>query len=46
MLVYRQPDAIDTIPYKFLMEFAMDNELTLRPQCMEKRPEPGPMPLP
>ena len=45
-LEYRQPEAIDTMPYKFLMGFAMDNELTLQPECLEKRQEPGPTPLP
>lgn len=41
-----QLEAIDSAAYKFLMGFAMDNELTLRPGRMEKRPEPEPMPLP
>ena len=50
VVVDRQLEAIDGAAYKFLMGFAVDNELTLRPGRMEKRPEPEtaaePTPLP
>lgn len=32
-------EALDPAAYKFLMSFARDNELTLRPGRMEPRPE-------
>ncbi|MEQ1776512.1 MAG: DUF3579 domain-containing protein [Burkholderiales bacterium] len=36
----RKLEQLDSTAYKFLMSFARDNELTLRPGRMEKRPEP------
>ncbi len=33
-------EALDPAAYKFLMSFARDNELTLRPGRLETRPEP------
>ena len=33
--------ALDPVAYKFLMSFARDNELTLRPGRLEERPEPA-----
>lgn len=36
----RKLEQLDGAAYKFLMSFAFDNELTLRPGRMEKRPEP------
>ena len=33
-------EQLDAAAYKFLMSFARDNELTLRPGRMAKRPEP------
>jgi len=40
VVVDRQLENLDTTAYKFLMSFARDNELTMRPGRMAKRPEP------
>jgi hypothetical protein len=40
VVVDRQLEGIDGPAWKFLMSFATDNELTLRPGRTEKRPEP------
>lgn len=40
VVVDRKLEGLDTTAYKFLMSFARDNELTLRPGRMERRPEP------
>ena len=37
-------EGIDVAAYKFLLAFAADNELTLRPGRKEKRPEPEALP--
>lgn len=42
VVVDRRLEAMDATAYKFLMSFARDNELTLRPGRMAKRPEPEP----
>ena len=36
----RRLEGLDTAAYKFLMSFATDNELTLRPGRMMLRPDP------
>ncbi len=40
VVVDRKLEALDSAAYKFLMSFARDNELKLRPGRMEIRPEP------
>jgi hypothetical protein len=40
VVVNRNLEALDTPAYKFLMSFARDNELVMRPGRMERRPEP------
>ena len=42
VVVDRQLEEIDGAAYKFLLSFARDNELTLRPGRLLKRPEPEP----
>ena len=39
VVVDRQLEKLDGIAYRFLMSFAHDNELTMRPGRMELRPE-------
>lgn len=40
VVVDRQLEKLDAAAFKFLMSFARDNELSLRPGRLEKRPEP------
>ena len=42
VVVDRQLENMDGAAYKFLMSFARDNELTLRPGRLLKRPEAEP----
>ena len=42
VVVDRKLEGMDSAAYKFLMSFANDNELTLRPGRLEIRPEPVP----
>ena len=41
VVVDRLLEQLDTAAYKFLMSFALDNELAMRPGRMERRPEPA-----
>ncbi len=41
VVVDRKLEGLDTVAYKFLMSFARDNELAMRPGRMEVRPEPS-----
>ncbi len=41
VVVDRKLEGMDSAAYKFLMSFAKDNELTLRPGRLDKRPEPA-----
>ena len=40
VVVDRDLERLDSAAYNFLMAFARDNELTMRPGRMAKRPEP------
>jgi hypothetical protein len=40
-VVDRKLEGMDTAAYKFLMSFARDNELVMRPGRLEIRPEPA-----
>jgi Protein of unknown function (DUF3579) len=40
VVVDRKLEQLDGIAYKFLLSFARDNELAMRPGRIEKRPEP------
>jgi len=42
VVVDRKLEGMDSAAYKFLMSFARDNELTLRPGRLAIRPEPVP----
>ena len=41
VVVDRKLEGLDTAAYKFLLSFARDNELVMRPGRMEVRPEPS-----
>jgi hypothetical protein len=41
VVVDRKLEGLDTAAYKFLMSFARDNELVMRPGRLEIRPEPA-----
>ena len=41
VVVDRKLEGLDSVAYKFLMSFARDNELTMRPGRMDVRPEPA-----
>jgi hypothetical protein len=41
VVVDRALESLDPAAYKFLMAFARDNELVMRPGRLEKRPEPA-----
>ena len=40
VVVDRKLEGLDGVAYKFLLSFAHDNELVMRPGRMESRPEP------
>jgi hypothetical protein len=40
VVVDRKLEGLDTPAYKFLLSFARDNELVMRPGRLEKRPDP------
>ena len=46
VVVNSELESIDSAAWKFLMGFARDNELSLRPGRAEKRPEPDPAETP
>ena len=43
VVVDRKLEGVDGVAYKFLMSFARDNELMMRPGRLEARPEPAVM---